>query len=209
MDTAPEADGNLETGEYVADGHFVADGSRHAQPELLRPRRWPYVAAIVVLAAGLLTLGAGYAYSTNSAEQWRTTSEKTARDLSSMTAERDSLTQKNTMLTSQLGDTTNKLNDTTTQLNSANDRIRSLANEKAQIGDTAAVLATLVANSQKVTNETAACIHQHQDLETFLGGQRPYDQTSWLNRSTSVDSVCTVAWKDTNSLTSAIQGLGR
>jgi hypothetical protein len=208
LDTAPEAVGKLEAGQYVADLHLMGDESTPDQSGVLRPRRWPYVASIVILAAGLLTVGAGYVYTTNSAEQWRTTSDKTARDLSSMTAERDDLKQKNTTLASELGDTTKKLNDTTTQLNSANDRIRSLANEKAQIGDTAAVLTSLVANSQKVANETAECIHQHQDLETLLGGPRPYDHGAWLTLYTSVDSVCDVAWKDANSLTSAIQGLG-
>lgn len=209
MDTAPEPEGNLETGESVADSHLVANESADAQPALRRPRRWPYVAAIVFLAAGLLTLGAGYAYTTNSAEQWRSISEKTSLDLASMTGERDDLAQKNKTLTSQLGDTTSKLNDTATQLNSANDRIRSLANEKAQVGDRAAVLAGLIAASQKVADETAACIHQHQDLELFLSGPRPYDHALMLNLYKSVDLVCDVAWRDTNSLTSAIQGLSK
>lgn len=209
MDTASEAEGNLDAGKYVVDSHLVADEDAEAKPALQRPRRWPYVATIVVLAVGLLTLGAGYFYSTNSAEQWRASSDKAARDLDYMKAVRDDLTQKNTTLASQLGDTTKQLNDATTQLSSSNDRIRSLANEKAQIGDTAAVLTTLVANSQKVTSETAACIHQHQDLESFLSGPRPYDHAAWQSRSTSVDSVCEVAYKDATSLTGAIQGLGR
>lgn len=214
MDTAPEPEENLEPGKSVVDSQLVANESTDAQPRLRRARRWPYVAAIVFLVAGLLTLGAGYAYTTNSAEQWRSASEKTSLDLASMTGERDELAQKNKTLTSQLGDTTSKLNDTTsklndtaTQLNSANDRIRSLANEKAQVGDRAAVLAGLIAASQKVADETAACIHQHQDLELFLGGPRPYDHASMLNLYKSVDLVCEVAWRETNSLTSAIQGL--
>ncbi|WP_422934208.1 trypsin-like peptidase domain-containing protein [Sinomonas sp. P47F7] len=153
-----------------------------------------YVAAVVVLAAGLITLGAGYAISTNSAEQWRASSERTSRNLASMTAERDGLAQKNGALTSQLGDTTSKLNDTTTQLNTADERIRSLANEKAQVGASAALLAELVVASQKVGSELAACIHEHQNYESFLGGSpRPYDQSSMVSRTRSVDSVCQVA----------------
>lgn len=179
------------------------------QTAVRRTRRWPYIAAIVVLAAGLLALGDGYAYSTNSAEQWRTTSEKTSQDLASMTADRDSLTQKNTTLTSQLGGTTSKLNDTTTQLNTANDRIRSLANEKAQVGDSAAMLAELVATSQTVSGEMATCIHEHQSYETYLGGSRPYDQVSVQSRLQSLNSVCAVAYKDSGSLTVTIQGLSR
>ncbi|BCT74212.1 hypothetical protein SCMU_00540 [Sinomonas cyclohexanicum] len=122
MDAASDTEGNLETGRYVADTHLSVEESTHAQPARRAPRRWPYVVAIVFLAAGLVTFGAGYAYTTNSAEQWRLTSEKTSSDLASMTGDRDNIAQKNKTLTSQLGDTTSKLNDTTTQLNSANDR---------------------------------------------------------------------------------------
>jgi septal ring factor EnvC (AmiA/AmiB activator) len=163
----------------------------------------------VVLAAGLLALGAGYVYSTNSAEQWRTAAEKTSRDLSSMTADRDSLSQKNQTLTSQLSDATGKLDDTTAQLNTANDRIRSLANEKAQVGDSAAMLAELVATSQKVSGEMASCIHEHQSYETYLDGPRPYDQASVTSLLKSLNSVCTVAYNDSTSLTQNIQGLSR
>lgn len=209
LDNASGAEGNLDASKYIVNSHLVADEDAIAKPALQRPRRWPYVATIVVLAVGLLTFGAGYFYSTNSAEQWRASSDKAARDLDYMKAVRDDLTQKNSTLASQLADTTKQLNDATKQLSSSNERVRSLANEKAQIGDTAAVLTTLVANSQKVTSETAVCIHAHQDLESFLGGPRPYDHAAWQSRSTSVDSVCEVAYKDATSLTGAIQGLGR
>jgi len=209
VDTSPDAGGNFEAGDDVIGGLPAAGEVEPAQTAARRTRRWPYIATIVVLAAGLLALGAGYAYSTNSAEQWRTTSEKTSRDLASMTADRDSLTQKNTTLTSQLGDTTNKLGDTTTQLNTANDRIRSLANEKAQVGDNVAMLAQLVAASQTVSGEMATCIHEHQNYETYLDGPRPYDQVSVQSRLQSLNSVCAVAYKDSDSLTRTIQGLSK
>ena len=209
MDTSPEAGGNFEVWDDVIGGLPVAGEVAPAQTAVRRTRRWPYIATIVVLGAGLLALGAGYAYSINSAEQWRTTSEKTSRDLASMTADRDSLAQKNQTLTSQVGDTTSKLNDTTSQLNSANDRIRSLANEKAQVGDSAAMLVELVATSQKVSGEMATCIHEHQNYETYLDGPRPYDQVSVQSRLQSLNSVCAVAYKDSDSLTRTIQGLSR
>lgn len=209
MNTSPEAGRNFEAGDNVIDGPLAAGEVAPAQPAVRRTRRWPYIATIVVLAAGILALGAGYVYSTNSAEQWRTTSEKTSRDIDSMTSDRDSLAQKNTTLTSQLDDKTSKLGDTTTQLNSANDRIRSLANEKAQVGDNAAMLAELVAASQTVSGEMATCIHEHQNYETYLGGPRPYDQVSVLSRLQSLNSVCAVAYKDSDSLTRTIQGLSK
>lgn len=209
MDNSPGADGSFEAWDHVVARLPVTGEGPPAQTAAPRVRRWPYIAALVVLAAGLLALGAGYVYSTNSAEQWRTAWDKTSRDLSAMTADRDSLAQKNKTLTSQLSDATSKLNGTTTQLNTANDRIRSLANEKAQIGDSAALLAELVATSQKVSGEMASCIHEHQNYETYLGGPRPYDQVSATSRLQSLNSICAVAYKDSTSLTQTIQGLGR
>lgn len=208
VDTSPgaTADGNFECGEDVIIGIPPAGEVVSAPVAGPRRRRWPYIATIAVLGAGVLLLGAGYAYTINSAQQWRITSEKTSRDLSSMTAERDSLNQKNQTLTSQVSDKTSKLDDATNQLNSANDRIRSLANEKAQVGDTAALLAELVATSQKVSGEMATCIHEHQNYETYLGGPRPYDQVSVESRLRSLNSACAVAYNDSNNLTRAIQG---
>jgi len=199
------ADGNFEGWEDVNFGLPPA-GEVPAPAMASRIRRWPYIATIAVLGAGVLLLGAGYAYTTNSAQQWRITSEKTSRDLSSMKTDRDSLAQQNQTLTSQVSDTTSKLNDATNQLNSANDRIRSLANEKAQVGDTAAMLAELVATSQKVSGEMATCIHEHQNYETYLGGPRPYDQVSVQSRLQSLNSACAVAYNDSNNLTRTIQG---
>lgn len=209
MGTSPESGGNFEAWDDVIGGLPVAGEVASVQTAGRRKRRWPYIATIVVLAAGLITLGTGYAYSINSAERWRATSEKTSRDLGSMTSDRDSIAEKNTTLTSQLGDTKGKLNDSSTQLNAANDRIRSLANEKAQVGDSAAILVEVVATSQKVSGEMATCIHEHQNYETYLGGPRPYDQVSVQSRLQSLNSVCVVASRDSDSLTRTIQGLSR
>jgi hypothetical protein len=172
-----------------------------------RPRKWPYVLAIVVLAVGVLGLGAAYAYSTNSADQWRATADKTSRNLASITAERDGLSEKNTTLTSQLSDTKGKLNDTTTQLNDANARIRSLANEKAQVGDNAAFLAGLVLDSQNVSSGMSTCIRDLQTLQTYLVNYSAYDQAALISFARGVNSECNTARADSDSLTQKIQGL--
>ena len=132
------------------------------QPGQRRPRKWPFVLAIVVLAVLVIGLGAAYAYSTNSADQWRASSDKASRSLASMTTERDGLSSKNTSLTDQLRTANSKLTDTTNQLNDANARIRSLANEKAQLGDSTAILAEVVATSQNVSTEMSTCIRDLQ-----------------------------------------------
>lgn len=194
---------------------WMGDG-RAVHPVGRRPRKWPYVVAIVVLAVGVLGLGAGYAYSTNSAEQWRATADRTSQDLASMTAERDDLSEKNSSLTTQLSDTTSKLNDTTSQLNDANSRIRSLANEKAQIGDEAAllavdaaILAELVAASQNVSAQMSTCISNLQTLQTYLVDYRSYDQAALISFIRGINSQCDTARANSDSLTQKIQGIGQ
>lgn len=203
------AHGDLESGEPGTETGSLSEAGSSFQREGRRPRRWPYAVTIAILVGGLLALGMGYAYSTDTAEQWRSTAEKTSHDLASMTAERDGFAQKNKTLTSQLGDTTSKLNDTTAQLNTANDRIRSLANEKAQAGDTAALFAELVGASQKVSRELSACISDLQKLQTYLVNYSAYDQTSLLTYVRGINSECDKARSDSDSLTRYIQGLGK
>ncbi|MHC6595098.1 hypothetical protein [Arthrobacter sp. C152] len=171
------------------------------------PRKRPYVVAIVVLALGVLGLGAAYAYSTNSAEQWRTTADKYSRNLASMTAERDGLAAKNTSLTTQLSDTNGKLASTTSQLNDANARIRSLANEKAQLGDSTAILAEVVADSQNVSTQMSTCIRDLQKLQSYLVNYTAYEQASLISFVQGVNSECNTARADSDSLTRTIQGL--
>ena len=189
--------------------HPWSDDGAAVQPLPQRPRRWPYITAIVVLALGVVVFGSGYAYSTNSANQWRATADKTSLDLSSMTAERDGLSEKITSLNSQLSTTNSKLNDTTSQLNDANGRIRSLANEKAQLGDNTAFLTELVAASQKVSTEMSTCIRDLQKLQTYLVNSNLYDQASLISVARGVNSECNTARSDSDALTKTIQGLGK
>ena len=171
------------------------------------PRKWPYIVAIVVLSVAVLGLGAAYAYSTNSAEQWRATADKTGRHLASMTAERDALSAKSTALTTQLNDSNSKLTDATSQLNDTNARIRSLANEKAQIGDNAAFLTEVVAASQNVSSKMSTCIADLKKLQSYLVNYTAYEQASLISFVQGVNSECNAAQSDSDSLTRTIQGL--
>jgi hypothetical protein len=206
--TQPEH-GLQHAGEPVVGLVPGRDAGGAVQPVERRPRKWPFVVAIAVLALGVLSLGAGYAYSTNSADQWRAAADKTSRDLGSMTAERNGLSEKNTSLTTQLTDANNKLNTTTTQLNDANARIRSLANEKAQVGDEAATYAGLVVDSQKVSTGMSTCIDKLQNLQTYLVNYTDYDPASLISYVRGINSQCNTARADSDSLTQTIQGLVR
>jgi septal ring factor EnvC (AmiA/AmiB activator) len=203
---APQPESALQkTGDPVVDwvpglespSRDIGGALQHAER---RPQKWPYVVVIVVLAVGVLGLGAAYAYTTNSADQWRATADTTSRNLASMTAERDGLSEKNTTLTSQLSETNGKLND-------ANARIRSLANEKAQLGDNTALLAELVAVSQNVSTEMSTCIRDLQKLQTYLVDFRSYEQATLISVVQGVNSECNTARAESDSLTQKIQGL--
>ena len=181
-----------------------------------RTRRWPYLLAVGVLSAAVLALAAGYAYSTDSAERWRTQDSKDSASLATMTAQRDSLSAKAATLGSQLSDANSRLSDTTTQLNSANDRIRTLANDKAQLGDNAALqaqaeaqLAQLVGASQKVSSDLTACIGSLQNLQHYLVNSTAYDQASLLAYAQGINSQCDNARSESDALTKTIQGLGK
>jgi Tfp pilus assembly protein PilV len=210
---APQPESTLQqSGDRVLDrmsgsGSPTTDVNGALQRAERKPRKWPHIMTIVVLAVGVLGLGAAYAYSTNSAAQWRATADQTSRNLASITAERDRLSEKNTTLTSQLSDTNGKLNDTTTQLNDANARIRSLANEKAQAGDNAAFLAGLVVDSQNVSAGMSTCIRDLQTLQTYLVNYSAYDQAALISFVRDVNSRCNSARADSDSLTQKIQGL--
>lgn len=181
-----------------------------------RARRWPYVTAIIVLAVAALALGGLYAYSTNSAQQWSAQAAKDSSSLSSVTAERDDLLTKYRAVDSQLSDATSKLNDTTSKLNQANDQIRSLANDKAQLGDKSALqqetevtLAQLVGASQKVSGDLRSCIANLQTLQTYLQNAASYDPASLDTVMGKVNTGCNNAQSESDALTKTIQGLGK
>lgn len=169
-------------------------------PEPRRPsRRWPFVLSIVVLCLIAAGLGAGFAYSTNSAQEWRTSANKSSQDLAAMTKQRDGLK-------AQAGDLQTKLSDMTTQFNTATDRIRSLSNEKAQVGDQAASLATLVVMSQQVTKEMDLCISDQQNFMSYLANYRASDYTSAMNSARQADTDCNRARADSSALSRKLGG---
>jgi septal ring factor EnvC (AmiA/AmiB activator) len=129
-----------------------------APPLYRAPRRWPFIVSIVVLTLVAAGLGVGFAYSTYSAQEWRSAANKTSDDLAktsddlaATTKQRDGfksdaqdLQNRLDDVNSQLSETQKQLDGVTTDYNTVTDRVRSLADEKAQAGDDAAYLGTLV-----------------------------------------------------------------
>lgn len=149
-------------------------------------------------------MGAGFAYSHHAAQEWRSSADQLSRDLATMTKQRDSLVTESQDLRNSLGDAQNQLASMTTKYNTAADRIRSLSDEKAQVGDEAASLATLVVMSQKVGQEMDTCISDLQDLQTYLVDYTSYEAASLINYVREVNTNCDQARAGSEALTEAL-----
>jgi septal ring factor EnvC (AmiA/AmiB activator) len=191
-----------------------------APPLYRAPRRWPFIVSIVVLALVAAGLGAAFAYSTYSAQEWRSTANKTSDDLAkksddlaAMTKQRDSfksdaqdLQNRLDDVNSQLAETQNKLSGVTTDYNTATERVRSLADEKAQAGDDAAYFATLVSMSKGVTAEMDTCIGDLQELQRYLVDFSSYDSDALIKYATQINDGCNKARADSDDLSKKLAG---
>jgi septal ring factor EnvC (AmiA/AmiB activator) len=183
-------------------------------------RRWPFVVSIVALSLIAVGLGVGFAYSTHSAQEWRSAANKTSDDLAktsddlvAMTKQRDDLKidaqeLQNRLdgVNSQLADTQKQLDGVTSDYNTATDRVRSLADEKAQVGDQAASMATFVAMSQGVTEEMDACIKDLQKLQTYLVDFSSYDPDALITYARDINEGCNNARADSEALSTKLAG---
>lgn len=176
---------------------------------------------MALVAAGL---GVGFAYSTYSAQEWRSAASrtsddlaKTSEDLVAMTKQRDDLKidaqelqNKLDGVNSQLADTQKQLDGVTSDYNTATDRVRSLADEKAQVGDAAASMATSMANlvtmSQGVTEEMDACIKDLQKLQTYLVDFSSYDSDALITYARQINEGCNKARADSEELSRKLAG---
>ena len=107
---------------------------------------------------------------------------------------------------SELTETQNKLAGVTTDYNTATDRVRSLADEKAQAGDEAAYMTTLVAMSQGVTEEMDACISDLQKLQTYLVDFSSYAPDALIDYARQINDGCNKARADSDALSKKLAG---
>jgi len=176
-------------------GH--AAGSNGA---LTTKRRWLWPALSAVLALVAAALAASLVYTNNSAEAWQTQAQQRAEALVARTAERDAKSAELKTVTTKLGTTTEKYNQ-------AAARIRALADEKAQVGDRAAVLAEVTAQSKTVTTELDACVEQLQQLQGYLINYDLYDPDAVVSVVQQVNDGCNSAQDDNAALVELIAGL--
>lgn len=171
-----------------------------------RPLRWPFIVSIVVLFLVAAGLGAAFAYSTYSAQEWRGAAARSDKALATMTKQRDEQSAQIDDLKSEVTDLRNQLGDVTADYNTATGRIRSLSDEKAQTGDEAAYYATLVAMSQNVTEGMDLCIDNLQQLQTYLVNFDSYDSTALINYAREINSGCNQAKADSEALSRKLAG---
>jgi septal ring factor EnvC (AmiA/AmiB activator) len=176
--------------------------------------------SIIVLFLVAAGLGVGFAYSTYSAQEWRSAASRTSDDLARTSEDlvttieqRDDLKidvqelqNKLDGVNSQLADTQKQLDGVTSDYNTATDRVRSLADEKAQVGDAAASMATLVAMSQGVTEEMDACIKDLQKLQTYLIDFSSYDSDALITYARQINEGCNKARADSAALSEKLAG---
>ena len=191
-----------------------------APPPYRAVRRWPFVVSIIVLSLVAAGLGVGFAYSTYSAQEWRSAANKTSDDLAktsddlvAMTKQRDDLKidaqeLQNRLdgVNSQLADTQKQLDGVTSDYNTATDRVRSLADEKAQVGDEAAYMATLMSMSQGVTAEMDTCISDLQKLQTYLVDYTSYEADALITYARQINEGCNKARANSEELSRKLAG---
>lgn len=147
-----------------------------------RKRRFTEVALLPLSISLILALG-GLTYTTYAGVGWKSRTANLRTVLNSVTAERDQLINENTAVRSQF-------EATATELSDANDRIRALANEKAQVGDEAAVLSLVLKRSAILTQHVEVCIADLQNLQVYLVNHDFYASEDLLTIVRNVNSQC-------------------
>ncbi len=170
-------------------------------------RRWPGILAwalVGLLVAALGGLGYLYQESNESALSWRQLADTTATELTTTRGElaqttatlADTQAQLNSTLSSldeardALAETKGNLDDVAGQYNEAADRIRSLANEKAQAGDRIGFLSSVLVRSGEVSARLGECVSGQQDLQRYLVDAGSYDQDSLMAYVEQVNRDC-------------------
>ena len=127
----------------------------------VRHRDRTRIALILTTCLLVLALGAGsaaYLYTNNSSREWKATAEQHLAELADMTAQRQQVQGQLDASQAALAQTKSALQEVTEQYDDASDRIRDLADEKAQAADTVGVLGSAVERSRNVALQLDRCV---------------------------------------------------
>jgi hypothetical protein len=163
-------------------------------------RKWLRLAVTAALAITAGVLAALLIYTNSSASAWQVEAANKSAALASMTSERDARV-------TELGNVKAELDTTTEKYNEAAARIRALADEKAQVGRQAAILAEVTALSQDVTTELDTCVDQLQQLQGYLINFNSYNADAVVTALQAVNDGCNAAQDDNAALAKMIADL--
>jgi chromosome segregation ATPase len=157
----------------------------------------------------VLALGAGsaaYVYSNNSAREWKVTSERLSAELASMTALRDQVQGQLGQSQAALAQTKDSLEKVTEQYNTAADRIRDLADEKAQADDSVGVLGTAIERARDVALQLDQCVGGLQELQQYLVDIDNYNSTEVLGVADRINGGCDEAQAASDAFVTWLEG---
>lgn len=176
----------------------------------VRPRRdRTRVALIFTTCLLVLALGAGsaaYVYTNNSAREWKATAERLSSELTTAARLRDEAQANLDRSQAALATTKAALEDVTKQYNAAADRVRTLADEKAQSEDDVGVLGTVVQRSRNVSVQLDQCVAGLQELQQYLVGIDGYDRTEVLRVAGQVNQGCDEAQAASDAFVQWLEG---
>src|SRR5690606_22117104 len=131
-----------------------------------------------------------YVYSNNSAREWQVRAEQLSAELGEMTGQRQQV--QGLLDTSQaaLAETKAALEEVTEQYDAASERIRDLADEKAQAADTVGALGSAVERSRNVALQLDQCVAGLQELQDYLIDIDRYDISVVLGVAEEINEGC-------------------
>ncbi|WP_457253126.1 hypothetical protein [Pedococcus sp. P5_B7] len=166
---------------------------------------WPSVAVLAVL--GCAGLSGGVVYANNSADQWQARASQNEEARARTQGELDLSRAEADRLQTNLTKTQGSLSAVTKDYNDATARIRALANEKAQVGDTLAQVQQITALSQQVSSKLDTCINNLRTLQGYVVNLDSYDIDDVIAYATEVNRSCDEAQNLNATLSDVIDQL--
>ena len=175
----------------------------------VRHRDRTRIALIATTCLLVLTLVAGsaaYVYTNNSSREWKATAEQHVAELADMTAQREQVQGQLDASQAALAQTKIALQKVTEQYDDASDRIRDLADEKAQAADTVGVLGSAVERSRNVALQLDRCVAGLQELLDYLLDIDSYEMSVVLGVAEEINQGCDRAQEDSDAFVSWLEG---
>ncbi|MDC5697325.1 hypothetical protein OO014_08655 [Intrasporangium calvum] len=165
---------------------------------------WIVTTCLLVLALGASS--AAYVYSNNSAREWQVRSQQLSAELADMTAQRQQVQGLLDASQAALAETKDSLDEVSGKYNDAAKRIRDLADEKAQAGDTVGVLGTAVQRSRSVAVQLDECVAGLQELQDYLIDLDSYDPSVVLRVAEEINVGCDRAQAASDAFVTWLEG---